>query len=85
MANNRLYLVNKRLNERVFIGKYYPSTGWEIYHADFHQRLQAAFDKDQDASMWSKADWELEYETTKEEAADWVREYETTKKEISGD
>jgi hypothetical protein len=28
MANNRMFLVNKRTGTRISLAKYYPSTGW---------------------------------------------------------
>lgn len=28
MANNRMYLLNRRTGTRIYIAKYYPSTGW---------------------------------------------------------
>lgn len=28
MANNRMYLVNRRTGTRIYLAKYYPSTGW---------------------------------------------------------
>lgn len=31
MANNRMFLVNRRTGAKVMIAKYYPSTGWFAY------------------------------------------------------
>lgn len=43
MANNRMYLVNERTGTRVYLAKYYPSTGW-YPPDDVAQRLTDAFD-----------------------------------------
>ena len=44
MANNRMYLVNRRTGDKVFIGKYYPSTGWYISDPDnFISKVSNAF------------------------------------------
>ena len=31
MANNRMYLRNKRTGDEIYIAKYYPSTGWYTF------------------------------------------------------
>lgn len=45
MANNRMYLVNKRTGAKVYLAKYYPSTGWYIPKPGLEQRLADAFDQ----------------------------------------
>lgn len=68
MANNRMYLVNARTGARVYLAKYYPSTGWYCVEPEtLAQRLDAAF-HDRPGEMWGD-EWALEYETTTEEEA----------------
>lgn len=31
MANNRMFLVNRKTGARIMLAKYYPSTGWYAY------------------------------------------------------
>ena len=46
MANNKMYLVNQKTGESVFIGKYYPATGWYIFDTKtLCQRMDEAFHK----------------------------------------
>jgi len=41
-----MYLVNTRTGDKVFIGKYYPSTGWYVFDADnFVARVSEAFQR----------------------------------------
>ena len=28
MANNRMFLVNRKTGAKIYLAKYYPSTGW---------------------------------------------------------
>lgn len=62
MANNRMWLVNKKTKEKILIAKYYPTTQWYVYHDDIKTRLNELFDKSEDYSTWGKHEWELEYE-----------------------
>lgn len=69
MANNRMWLVNKTTKERVLLAKYYPSTGWCVFHNKenwLSEKLNALFDTDTLPSMWGKHEWELEYEMEEE-------------------
>lgn len=43
MANNRMYLVNERTGTRVYLAKYYPSTGWYASQ-DLLRDINEAFD-----------------------------------------
>lgn len=63
MANNRMYLVNERLGIRVFIGKYYPSTGWQVRNEELEKELDEAFSKDNNSSLFGPTDWVVDYET----------------------
>lgn len=45
MANNRMFLVNKRTGTRVYLAKYYPSTGWYTDQEDLSAKLNMEFDK----------------------------------------
>lgn len=62
MANNRMYLVNKKTGHRITIAKYYPSTGWYVFHDDLHAQLDAEFSGHSEVSDVGNMDWELEYE-----------------------
>lgn len=44
MANNRMYLVNKRTGTRIYLAKYYPSSGW-YPPTDIEERLSKGFDE----------------------------------------
>jgi len=44
MANNRMYLVNKTTGVRIYLAKYYPSTGWYAPRG-IESDMNAAFDK----------------------------------------
>lgn len=59
MANNRMWLVNDRLNTRVLLAKYYPNTKWYIYDGF---KVDAAFDQDDTDTMIGPTDWRLEYD-----------------------
>lgn len=68
MANNRMWLKNKRTGAKVLLAKYYPATGWYPFPADLHARLGRLFDENEPApSQWGDNDWLIEYE---QEAAD---------------
>ena len=44
MANNRMYLVNRKTGAKIYLAKYYPSTGW--YGAeDLGKRMNETFDE----------------------------------------
>lgn len=47
MANNRMYLTNKRTGSKVLLAKYYPSTGWYVFdvNGDRIAKIDAAFDE----------------------------------------
>lgn len=63
MANNRMWLTNKRTGAKVLLAKYYPSTGWYPYHDDIHDKLMKLFESNEPpASPWGDNDWTLEYE-----------------------
>lgn len=44
MANNRMYLVNRRTGVRAYLAKYYPSCGWSSWPG-IDTQLNAAFEK----------------------------------------
>ena len=62
MANNRLYLVNEDGTKRILLAKYYPSTGWYIFHnrEQLDEWLESYND---DMSIYGPTDLHLEYET----------------------
>lgn len=44
MANNKMFLVNKRTGVKIYLAKYYPSTGWfSILGSE--KKLDDGFDK----------------------------------------
>lgn len=46
MANNRMYLKNTRTGQKVYLAKYYPSTGWYVVAEEsLNDRLALAFDE----------------------------------------
>jgi hypothetical protein len=68
MANNRMYLKNRRTGAKVLLAKYYPSTGWYAFHApdrgvDLISKLDETFDTNEpETTMWGDNDWLIEYE-----------------------
>lgn len=66
MANNRMFLVNDRLGVRVFLAKYYPSTGWYSPAPDIAGALSKAFEADDTMGAdpgSGPTDWRLAYES----------------------
>lgn len=79
MANNRMWLVNEETNQRVFIGKYYPPTGWYIKDPEnLAERIDEAFQQSdfgmtfEEAKkkgvavkdgLWGDTNWKIVYET----------------------
>lgn len=63
MANNRMWLTNDRLGVKVYLGKYYPGTGWYTDNSTIAAELDAGFDKDSIRSPFGPLDWRIEYET----------------------
>jgi hypothetical protein len=65
MANNLMYLANKRTGAKVCLAKYYPSTGWYVHAEEsLVAKLEEAFDgsKAVPAGMYGGNDWVIEYE-----------------------
>ncbi len=62
MANNRLYLKDKKTGSRILLCEYYPNTGWYFFHDQ--EKLDDWLDKtvNDDCSMFGRTDLELEYE-----------------------
>ena len=66
MADNRLYLVDKKnKNNRILLAKYYQDTGWYMY-LDM-EKFDDWFDDNinYDRSLFGHTDLTLEYEETK--------------------
>ena len=63
MANNRMWLnVKGHPEKRILLAKYYPSTGWYLFHTDKNQ-LNDWFDEHiNDGSSWGKTNIELTFE-----------------------
>ena len=66
MANNRMYLVNKRTGARVFLAKYYPNTGWYTV-GEISPHLDEAFDVDVGYGGTYGERWDIEYEVEPEQ------------------
>jgi hypothetical protein len=61
MANNRLYLINRRLGVKVYLARFGAgSDRWDVRHG-FERELQGLFDEDLDCN-WQEPDWELCHE-----------------------
>lgn len=43
MANNRMYLINRRTGDKLYLAKYYPSTGWYTVQTDLENVLNETF------------------------------------------
>lgn len=75
MANNRMWLKNKRTNARILLAKYYPTTGWYCFHDDLNVKLDKMFeDNEHDYTQWGDNDWVIEYEIDAKENLKWVRD-----------
>lgn len=63
VSNNRMWLTNKLTGQQVLLAKYYPSTGWYVFHDDIAQRLDKLFDTDPTPpSMYGNTLWAIQYE-----------------------
>jgi hypothetical protein len=75
MANNRMFIINKRLGLKYLLAKYYPSTGWFIFKNDASangydriHKLDDMFDQDEDISSHGATDWEIVYESAEDKS-----------------
>ena len=64
MSNNLMFIENKRLNVRVYVAKYYPSTGWYPINDTIPEELSAGFDVDPTKTMSGPTDWVVGYDST---------------------
>jgi hypothetical protein len=72
VANNRMYFKNKRTGAEVLIAKYYPSTGWTVFHEGLGQRIDNLLrENEAPRSAWGDNDWEIEYEMTTAEVLEY--------------
>lgn len=73
MANNRMWLrCSKCTNDKFWIGKYYPSTGWAVRNDPIEtigQRMDDWFTTHKHGSMWG-TEIGLELEVEPEENSD---------------
>lgn len=68
MANNRMFLKNKRTGAKMMIAKYYPCTGWYPFPENLNPRLGKLFEENEPSpSQWGDNDWVIEYEMEPEE------------------
>ncbi|TXN34645.1 hypothetical protein [Methylobacterium sp. WL7] len=58
MANNRLYLVNRRLGVKVYLARFGSGADFWEPIAGLERKLRVAFAED-DASNWDDHGWEL--------------------------
>ena len=69
MANNRMWLQIKGQIEKILLAKYYPSTGWYIFHTE--KELNEWFKKNfNEPSMFGRTDLELMFQETDDEKSD---------------
>lgn len=70
MPNNVMWLKNTRTGKKVKFAKFYPSTGWYVFHLpqngiDVIERINAAFDDSRNVAteddIIGDPDWVLEY------------------------
>jgi len=75
VANNRMFLTNGKV--KIFIAKYYPSTGWYTKNDGLISEIDKAFNDDDFGRSWKKgmkskygmcghADWKIVYEVEKD-------------------
>ena len=65
MANNRMWLKNKRTGAQVLIAKYYPSCGWGVFHGDLGDRIGTILSVNEPPpTRMGDNDWVIEYEET---------------------
>lgn len=61
MANNRMYLQIKNQPKKILLAKYYPSTGWYIFHTE--KELNEWFVENfNEPSMYGRTDLKLIFE-----------------------
>jgi len=68
MANNRLYLKTLDGTKRILLAKYYPSTGWYMYHSE--EELNEFFAGLGKETLFGSTDLVLEYETKDNQSID---------------
>lgn len=69
MANNRMWLQIKDSIEKILLAKYYPSTGWYIFHTE--EELNEWFKKNfNEPSMFGRIDLELVFQETDDKRSD---------------
>jgi hypothetical protein len=57
MANNRLYLKHTKTGKEILLAKYYPNTGWYMFHSE--EEMNTWFDQFNDNSMWGDTNFAL--------------------------
>jgi len=63
MANNRMYLINRRTGKQILLAKYYPSTGWCVFHDNLAVKLDVLLHENEPLpTSWGDNDWEIEFE-----------------------
>lgn len=69
MANNRMWLQVKDSIEKILLAKYYPSTGWYIFHTEkeLNEWLKKNFNE---PSMFGRTDLELVFQETNDKKSD---------------
>lgn len=84
MANNRMWLQIKNQSKKILLAKYYPSTGWYIYHTE--KELNEWFDENfNEPSMFGRIDLELIFEETDDKNSDKGIILKALKKSLEGE
>jgi len=85
MANNRMYLVNRRTGDRIYLAKYYPSYGW-IALPDLSLEMREMFFRADFGHLPAKEQRRAQFKThmgppyafsAAVEGAEWELQYET--------
>lgn len=67
-----MWIREKTTGERILLMKYYPKTGWYLYYVDtvmeIHNKFDAILQKLSYDKTFGPTSFELEFETTEEEA-----------------
>lgn len=61
MANNRMYLTHKGSGDSILLAKYYPSTGWYMFHSQ--EVMDEFLSKFNPKTTFGDTDFELRFES----------------------
>lgn len=85
MANNRMWLqVKNQPEKQILLAKYYPSTGWYIFHTE--EELNEWFNENfNESSMFGRTDLELVFQETDSKRSDAGRILDALSEALSTD